>query len=84
VRDGSRQTAGRRRAQVLADRLVADRLVDRPDGDGRPAERSAGPRRRPPETAEQNASERITLIEFLWEGPAGAQQVIFVSREWLQ
>ena len=38
---------------------------------------------RPPEDAEPDTSERITLIEFLWEGLTGAQQVILVSREWL-
>jgi hypothetical protein len=40
-----------------------------------------------PETpvgAEPDASERITLIEFMWQGTTGAQQVILVSREWLQ
>ena len=43
-----------------------------------------GSARRPPEDAEPDTSERITLIEFLWEGRTGAQQVILVSREWLQ
>ena len=46
--------------------------------------RSRQPRQRPPEDAEPDTSERITLIEFLWQGKAGAQQVILVSREWLQ
>ena len=36
------------------------------------------------EDAEPDTSERITLIEFLWEGRTGAQPVILVSREWLQ
>jgi hypothetical protein len=39
---------------------------------------------RPPEDAEPDTSERITLIEFLWQGRTGAQQVILVSRQWLQ
>jgi hypothetical protein len=37
-----------------------------------------------PRAADPNASERITLIEFMWHGQRGAQQVILVSREWLQ
>jgi hypothetical protein len=36
------------------------------------------------EGVEPNTSERITLIEFRWQGQIGAQQVILVSREWLQ
>ena len=36
------------------------------------------------EDTEPDVSERITLIEFLWRGRTGAQQVILVSREWLQ
>ena len=62
---------GPRQADWVAARLTAE---------------DAGSRRRgrPPENAEPDTSERITLIEFLWEGTRGAQQVILVSREWLQ
>jgi hypothetical protein len=44
------------------------------------------PRRlqRPPDDDEPDTSERVTLIEFMWVGRTGAQQVILVSREWLQ
>jgi hypothetical protein len=63
---------------------VAGWFVEWPDGEERPG--TAGSRSQPPQfdEVEPDASERITLIEFLWTGPTGEQPVILVSREWLQ
>ena len=79
MRDGPRQAGDRQRAEFLVDWLV-DRLAAE---DGATEGRSRR-RRRAPQDAEPNVSERITLIEFLWEETTGAQQVILISREWLQ
>jgi hypothetical protein len=80
VRDGSRHAGDRRPAESLG-----DGSVDWLDGEWQqPVGGRSGGRLRLLEEEEPCASERITLIEFQWEGQAGAQQVIFVSREWLQ
>ena len=72
----------RRRAKALADWLI-DRVAAQGGGYGR-SFITAAIRRPEAEDADLNTSERITLIEFVWEGRTGAQQVILVSREWLQ
>ncbi len=77
--DGTRQRGDRRQADAFADWLVDGLTADDEPVDGRPPRH-----RRRSDDVEPNASERITLIEFLWEGQTGAQQVILVSREWLQ
>ena len=73
MRDGTRQADVRPRAQAPVDPL------DDCDGDAHPPSEE-----RSPADAEPGTSERITLIEFMWSGLTGAQQVILVSREWLQ
>ncbi len=67
MRDGPRQAGGRHRARLEPEDGATDARSRR--------------LRRPPEDAEPDSSEPITLIEFLWEGRTGAQQVILVSRE---
>jgi hypothetical protein len=79
VRDPTGQARDRRRAVALADSLVEFLDADRQQVDG-PARR----RRRARHGAEPQASERITLIEFMWTGETGAQPVLLVEREWLQ
>ena len=37
-----------------------------------------------PDGGGPDATEKVTLIEFMWRGLRGAQPVIFVAREWLQ
>ena len=61
-------------AEWLIERLATEDTTDGRSGRGRWA----------PDDAEPDTSERITLIDFLWEGQTGAQQVILISREWLQ
>ena len=68
MRDPTGQARDRRRAVALADSLVEFLDADRQQVDG----------------AEPQASERITLIEFMWTGETGAQPVLLVEREWLQ
>ena len=74
MRDGTRQAGVRRQAQAPVDPLDDWHGVDAHP----PSEE------RSPADAEPGTSERITLIEFRWSGLTGAQQVILVSREWLQ
>jgi hypothetical protein len=63
---------------------LADSLVEWLEADaGQRADRVRR-RCRPEKAAELPTSERVTLIEFMWIGAAGAQPVIFVDREWLQ
>lgn len=78
MRDRTRQ-ADDHRAAALADWLI-DPLAA---ADHRRAAARAR-HGRVPEDAAPDATERITLIEFMWHGQTGAQQVILVSREWLQ
>ena len=78
MRDRTRQAGDHRSAEALTDWLVEPLVAD----DQPAADRAR--RRRIPEDVEPNNSERITLIEFMWQGQTGAQQVILVSREWLQ
>jgi hypothetical protein len=79
VRDPSGQARDRRRAVALADSLVE--WLDA-DADQVPA--PVRRPRRPKKAPEPPTSERVTLIEFMWFGAAGAQPVILVEREWLQ
>jgi hypothetical protein len=79
VRDPSGQARDRRRAVALADSLVE--WLDA-DADQVPA--PVRRPRRPKKAPEPATSERVTLIEFMWFGAAGAQPVILVEREWLQ
>ena len=78
MRDRTRQAGDHRPAEALTDWLVDPHVAD--DG---PASARAQ-RRHAPEDVESNACERITLIEFMWQGQTGAQQVVLVSRELLQ
>jgi hypothetical protein len=80
VRDRSGQARDRRRAVALADSLVEWLDADADQMAVGPLRRP----RRPKKAPEPPTSERVTLIEFMWFGAAGAQPVILVEREWLQ
>ena len=77
MRDRTRQ-AGDRAVEVIFDWPVDPLEADDQWAAARARHRSA------PDDVASDASERITLIEFMWHGETGAQQVIFVSRQWLQ
>jgi hypothetical protein len=70
VRNSPRQTGDHGRARLEAEVGATDARSRQPQS--------------PPEDGEPDTSERVTVIEFLWQGRTGAQQVILVSREWLQ
>jgi hypothetical protein len=80
VRDPSGQARDRRRAVALADSLVEWLDADSDQMAVGPLRRPRRPKKEP----EPPTSERVTLIEFMWFGAAGAQPVILVEREWLQ
>ena len=83
MRDGTRQSDGRRPAKASVDGLDdweaidAVQTGDRLWGEERPAAEAEA-------ETEPDTSERIILIEFVWWGLTGSQPVILVSREWLQ